>query len=714
MASTLQQLLQRQRGGRVQTGDLPDARVLQAAIRSGGQYNVQVQQAGKSKLTELAEGLSKINPALQNYAAGQETELAMYKEEVARLSPEEVKAKLNQTEEALDKEVRRGNIPFLGSPLNWRRKKRALGAALHDDFERAISDRLNNPEEGDDDLPGGTADIIDLVRKDFGEEYGGLDNPLIAEGFQEAINPTVQKYVLSYDAQKSREAKINVARESGNKMYRLWKDINWESASGELDALAIKEAYEDLNTFSPEIQLATIKGIAKSLAFMDEIKANQFVEWAEDNLKIGNAKFATYAQEVDGLYDVIESIAEKEGLTSDRDRKDKVASILGEFQRHLSEITYRGTTEVDGQTFSDDAALRKYFHERIRDDDDDRFVGEASKALDVALASDYDREDIAFNELRNETQAYRTAFRDINGAVTATLATGDFALTEQEQYLEPEVIALRSRFQTEMEGKLNNKAKQILADNPNMSRQLQAQRLNEFYTEEIEKFSVKIQNAGEKLLEDREKREKKEDPPAKSEVETEAPSAPWFIADSPKQKTVKIEQAFNLLRNANAAAEERTKALDYLKLNQPAVMKHYAEIAKPGSSVTFPAVRGLSPSRTQPYTPTERLNAGREYTKLLPFTLGKMSEAIDDAASAGLTGTRLLTSDGFTFEASTYSFRSAMLLPLAYVKDPSTNKKAITDILKLLGRGTDDDSVELAVRRQRKLYQEFGYIQKTN
>jgi len=80
MASTLQQLLQRQRGGRVQTGDLPDARVLQAAIRSGGQYNVQVQQAGKSKLTELAEGLSKINPALRDFTYGQTLQRGMSRE----------------------------------------------------------------------------------------------------------------------------------------------------------------------------------------------------------------------------------------------------------------------------------------------------------------------------------------------------------------------------------------------------------------------------------------------------------------------------------------------------------------------------------------------------------------------------------------------------------------------------------------------------------
>ena len=98
MASTLQQLLQRQRSGRVQTGDLPEPRVLQAAIRSGGQYNVQVQQAGKSKLTELAEGLSKINPALNEYARIGEIQGQIGVEKALAVSDKDVMEELRKNE----------------------------------------------------------------------------------------------------------------------------------------------------------------------------------------------------------------------------------------------------------------------------------------------------------------------------------------------------------------------------------------------------------------------------------------------------------------------------------------------------------------------------------------------------------------------------------------------------------------------------------------
>ena len=121
MASTLQQLLQRQRGGRVQTGDLPDPRVLQAAIRSGGQYNVQVQQAGKSKLTELAEGLSKINPALRDFSVGtairdeglMKEGYVAYQEDPKKAEEQLAifNARRNQTKQGIRSLIKRGVLP---------------------------------------------------------------------------------------------------------------------------------------------------------------------------------------------------------------------------------------------------------------------------------------------------------------------------------------------------------------------------------------------------------------------------------------------------------------------------------------------------------------------------------------------------------------------------------------------------------------------------
>ena len=66
---------------RVQTQLLPEAPNLQPTISAGGRYTVQVQQAGKNKWHALAETLSHINPALENYSAAIHTRNKMLMKE---------------------------------------------------------------------------------------------------------------------------------------------------------------------------------------------------------------------------------------------------------------------------------------------------------------------------------------------------------------------------------------------------------------------------------------------------------------------------------------------------------------------------------------------------------------------------------------------------------------------------------------------------------
>ena len=154
MASTLQQLLQRQRGGRVQTGDLPDARVLQAAIRSGGQYNVQVQQAGKSKLTELAEGLSKINPALRDFSVGtairdeglMKEGYVAYQEDPKKAEEQLAifNARRNQTKQGIRSLIKRGVLPDEANAVRMLGALKAKASAMVlDDYRANVMAGIN-------------------------------------------------------------------------------------------------------------------------------------------------------------------------------------------------------------------------------------------------------------------------------------------------------------------------------------------------------------------------------------------------------------------------------------------------------------------------------------------------------------------------------------------------------------------------------------------
>ena len=110
---------------RVQVQGLGDAVPgIQPTIQRGGQYSVQVQRAGRNKLMDLADALGQVNPMLQQYTRVADIEFEQFQEDLSTKSPEEVQAMLKQTEGELDKQVRRGSMGWLTSPLNQKRNKR--------------------------------------------------------------------------------------------------------------------------------------------------------------------------------------------------------------------------------------------------------------------------------------------------------------------------------------------------------------------------------------------------------------------------------------------------------------------------------------------------------------------------------------------------------------------------------------------------------------
>jgi hypothetical protein len=75
---------------RVQVQDLPDAPGLQPTVRSGGQYGVAVQQAGRNKLMDLADALSTVNPMLKDYAGIQRVQGAIGEQDAMKVSDADV------------------------------------------------------------------------------------------------------------------------------------------------------------------------------------------------------------------------------------------------------------------------------------------------------------------------------------------------------------------------------------------------------------------------------------------------------------------------------------------------------------------------------------------------------------------------------------------------------------------------------------------------
>ena len=83
---------------RVQVQDLPDAPKLQATVQSGGNYGVSVQQAGRNKLTDLAETLSGFNTALKEYGALGQVQGQIGEQEALTVSDADVLEEIRKTE----------------------------------------------------------------------------------------------------------------------------------------------------------------------------------------------------------------------------------------------------------------------------------------------------------------------------------------------------------------------------------------------------------------------------------------------------------------------------------------------------------------------------------------------------------------------------------------------------------------------------------------
>ena len=99
---------------------------------------------------------------------------------------------------------------WLTSPLNQKRKLRAVGQASSRLLMEQVYNRLDNPQAGDEDLS--TSEVISLVQQEFVRGNEALSGSMFAqEGLQEAVNPQILPLVRQYEAQKKRVAKGETA-----------------------------------------------------------------------------------------------------------------------------------------------------------------------------------------------------------------------------------------------------------------------------------------------------------------------------------------------------------------------------------------------------------------------------------------------------------------------------------------------------------------------
>ena len=353
---------------------------LQPTIQRAGQYGIQMQKAGRNKLMDLADALSQVNPMLQQYGQVAEQEAEMFEEDLARKSPEEVQAMLKQTEGELDKQVRRGAMGWLTSPLNQKRKMQAVGALLHDDYERQLKAQVEDPANADADIN----ELIAGVKDNLRNQYGSLQSTFVNEGFEGAIRETTRKYTLAHDSIATEQAR--------KQLYRAGKNVLFNSAilvkdevtgnTRMTDADLLNQWYEEnQGALTPAELLNLRKEVSLELAQRDPDSARNFLNYT-GGFKVGTSKmseamgvkgedvFSMYGAEEADVYEDIDKIELQDESKNEHAAKQELA-VIDELAVDIGMAIKTGQVFVteEGEQISNEKQAEAYLLNKLQQSD---------------------------------------------------------------------------------------------------------------------------------------------------------------------------------------------------------------------------------------------------------------------------------------------------------------------------------------------------------
>jgi len=578
-------------------------------IQRAGQYGIQVQRAGRNKLMDLADALGEVNPLLQQYTRVADIEAEQFEEELAGKSPEEVQAMLKQTEAELDKQVRRGGMGWLTSPLNQKRKLKAIGRASSRLLMEEVYNRLDSPQAGDEDLS--TREIIAQVQQKFVGDNEALTNSVFAqEGLQQAVNPQILPLVRQYDAQKNRIAKGDTAFGTTSVFYELAKDGSNLGDYDEVTSDALQDAWENLSAFSAAEQRDLLGKVFDNLARngMEE-KADSLLVWAKQNLKIGAAKMTEL--EEDAYRSRIDSLAEAAEKLEETEREDRVKDQAAKFRVAYNDIQRTGTGTYNGQEFTDLVSLQQAAEQAPEFDDDVVGKADLQANIDTIVRTDIDPVNMFVNEIYSNPfarGAITGGMQEIDRTFNATLDASTFPT--EEALSDPEILRIKSEYDAQFNESLNQELRRIAQLPQGRDPRAASELVNDFIIKEKERISREM----ERKIQIRLNKMVERDELTKSKVteNNTAPEKSYF--DDASDRLAKTIQANNVLLNVDADKGERKKALKYFRNVN---LNELAGIAS-GSAVKGPTVRlygrgGTSAIYTPSYTPEERDEALQNY-----------------------------------------------------------------------------------------------------
>lgn len=359
---------------------------IQPTIQRAGQYAVAQLRAApvpvpRSKLLDLADTLKAGQDVLQQYGLAAKQEAEIFEDELSRKSPEEVQAMLKKTEGELDKQVRRGAIGWLTSPLNQKRKLRAVGKLASRDLVSEIQQRLLNPQQDD---PEDAEQRVSFVKQQFIENTPALQSLFAQEGLNESTNASIKELVVNHELQQAKIAKEETLFATGASMYDKIESLT-ENLGIQEQLLAgnfnfpvetledgstislgdyITRQWEETGAYSPKEQRGLLTSLLNKMATNDmEDQADGLLLWAKSNLKFGTASMSSME------FEDLEFLIDKAGEASEQRREEEnlefVGNMDGDYKIQLTKLKLDGTLQYDGETFTDKLKLDEYFKRKV-------------------------------------------------------------------------------------------------------------------------------------------------------------------------------------------------------------------------------------------------------------------------------------------------------------------------------------------------------------
>ena len=689
---------------------------IQPTIQRAGQYSVAQVRAPRNKLMDLADALSQVNPILQQYTQVADIEAEQFEDELSRKSPEEIQAMLQKTEGEFDKQVRKGAMSWLTSPVNQKRKLRAVGQASSRLLMEQVYSRLDNPEEGDEDL--GTSDIIANVQQQFVENNPGLSESGFArEGLQQAINPQILPLVRQYDAQKSRIAKGDTGFGTTSVFYELAKEGSNLGDYDEVTAASLSEAWENLNAFSAAEQRDLLGKVFENLAKngMEE-KADSLLLWASKNINIGAAKMTEI--EYDGYENMIERTSEAVRKLEDKERVDLVEQKVAEFQNAHTDIEINGEGTYNGNTYDSIDNLILAVKQEEAFSTDQIGLAQLRRNVDDFIKTDIDPKDFRMNKILRDpfgpAQAIDFNLKDLNTAyetiITSTQLADD-VLMGDEELVNIQNFYMDS-FQTEIQDELNSLlSSPIGSDRAEVTRQLK-----DFIRTTKKEYKREQENALKSRLKFLTDKEQVKIKVAQSK-EASKPGVFSSVFNDEEAKQLSLNNDLSVFGDPNIEAKERKKAFQNLWKTDGETITRLRLIA----TGEIPKIKAQQPKQYYSSRSGFGGSVGKEI-KRVEFTKKEREEALNSLvqvqAAKGLLGEALLeeqpvTPYGIRFDplllnSSQFPLVSkADILELIPLLDKSKSEresnKTFNDVVKKATKIGEEDVLEF-IRNQRNLF----------